>query len=103
MPDPAHAPGPAPDPAQVVADLLAPGAPAFALLRRLDPGTGLPGPVEVLTGPVTTVERLADVALPTGATGSPGGAGSPAAQPVRRTTSSPPSTRGRRPLTTGPR
>ncbi|WP_432548482.1 anthranilate synthase family protein [Kineococcus sp. SYSU DK004] len=66
-----------PSPAQVVADLLAPGAGPFALLRRLDPATGLPGPVEVLRGPVTEVERLADVPLPSGA---PTG---PATGPVR--------------------
>ncbi|PPK98728.1 phenazine biosynthesis protein phzE [Kineococcus xinjiangensis] len=51
----------------VVERLLTPGAPPFALLRRLDPATGSPGPVEVLTGEVTTVERLADVPLPAGA------------------------------------
>ncbi|MEZ0492214.1 anthranilate synthase family protein [Kineococcus sp. TBRC 1896] len=47
----------------LVADLLAPGAGPFALLRRLDPRTGLPGPVELLRGPVEVVEHLADVPL----------------------------------------
>lgn len=70
MPDPAHPTDGRVDPSRVVADLLRPGAPAFALLRRLDPGTGLPGPVEVVTGPVTTVEHLADIPLPTGAVGT---------------------------------
>ncbi|WP_432544748.1 anthranilate synthase family protein [Kineococcus sp. SYSU DK002] len=50
-------------PDQTVADLLTPGAGPFALLRRLDPRTGRPGPVEVLRGPVETVEHLADVPL----------------------------------------
>ncbi|WP_432515334.1 anthranilate synthase family protein [Kineococcus sp. SYSU DK001] len=50
-------------PDQTVADLLTPGAGPFALLRRLDPATGRPGPVEVLRGPVETVEHLADVPL----------------------------------------
>ncbi|WP_345710881.1 chorismate-binding protein, partial [Kineococcus glutinatus] len=57
---------PADSPRAVVQRLLAGTAP-FALLRRLDPATGSPGPVEVLTGPVSTVDRLADVPLPTGA------------------------------------
>ncbi|WP_432488054.1 anthranilate synthase family protein [Kineococcus sp. SYSU DK018] len=60
---------PHPDPAGLVAGLLRGDAP-FALLRRLDPRTGEPGPVEVLRGPVTTVEHLADVPLPGGAPGS---------------------------------
>ncbi|GAB3465556.1 anthranilate synthase family protein [Kineococcus endophyticus] len=54
-------PGQTPD--QSIADLLSPGAGPFALLRRLDPRTGLPGPVELLRGPVEVVERLADVPL----------------------------------------
>ena len=62
-------PAPAPGARTVVERLLAPGAPPFALLHRLDPATGSPGPVEVLTGAVTTVERLADVPLPAGAPG----------------------------------
>ncbi|MGI4894454.1 MAG: anthranilate synthase family protein [Janthinobacterium lividum] len=60
-------PEPVLDPSAVIASLSAPGAGPFALLRRLDPGTGLPGPVEVLRGPVTTVEHLADIPLPSGA------------------------------------
>ncbi|WP_432490798.1 anthranilate synthase family protein [Kineococcus gypseus] len=60
---------PHPDPAALVAELVRGDAP-FALLRRLDPRTGEPGPVEVLRGPVSTVERLADVPLPTGAPGA---------------------------------
>ncbi|WP_205708907.1 anthranilate synthase family protein [Kineococcus siccus] len=46
--------------------MLADAAAPFAVLRRLDPRTGSPGPVEVLTGAVTTVEHLADVPLPAG-------------------------------------
>ncbi|WP_432502559.1 anthranilate synthase family protein [Kineococcus arenarius] len=61
---------PHPDPAALVDELLRGDAP-FALLRRLDPRTGEPGPVEVLRGPVSTVEHLADVPLPTGAPGAP--------------------------------
>nr|WP_240897100.1 anthranilate synthase family protein [Kineococcus vitellinus] len=57
------------NPDTLIADLQAPGAGAFALLRRLDPRTGVPGPVEVLRGPVTTVEHLADIPLPAGAPG----------------------------------
>ncbi|WP_432495310.1 anthranilate synthase family protein [Kineococcus auxinigenes] len=57
------------DPAALVDELLRGDAP-FALLRRLDPRTGEPGPVEVLRGPVSTVEHLADVPLPAGAPGS---------------------------------
>ena len=48
---------------ELIAELLAPGAGPFALLRRLDPRTGRPGPVEVLRGPVEVVEHLADVPL----------------------------------------
>jgi len=58
---------PTPSAEDVVAGLLADPDRPFALLRRLDPRTGSPGPVEVLTGPVTTVEHLADVPLPAGA------------------------------------
>jgi phenazine biosynthesis protein phzE len=50
-------------PDALIAALSAPGAGPFALLRRLDPRTGLPGPVEVLRGPVDVVDRLADVPL----------------------------------------
>jgi phenazine biosynthesis protein phzE len=44
--------------------LLSPAAPPFALIRRRTPGRDA-DTVEVLIGPVTTVERLADVPLPT--------------------------------------
>ncbi|MEZ0164713.1 anthranilate synthase family protein [Kineococcus sp. LSe6-4] len=54
---------PAQTPDALVAELTSPGAGPFALLRRLDPRTGLPGPVEVLRGPVEVVETLADVPL----------------------------------------
>ncbi|PRY15105.1 anthranilate synthase family protein [Kineococcus rhizosphaerae] len=57
-------------PDQTVAELLDPAAGPFALLRRLDPRTGQPGPVEVLRGPVQTVEHLADVPLGTAARGA---------------------------------
>lgn len=43
--------------------LLSPTAPPFALLRRRTPGRDA-DTVEVLTGPVTTAERLADLPLP---------------------------------------
>ncbi|GAA0295225.1 anthranilate synthase family protein [Kineococcus aurantiacus] len=52
-------------PENTVAALLEPGAGPFALLRRLDPRTGQPGPVEVLRGPVEVVEHLADIPLGT--------------------------------------
>ncbi|MFD0482401.1 anthranilate synthase family protein [Kineococcus sp. GCM10028916] len=48
---------------ELIAELLAPGAGPFALLRRLDPRSGRPGPVEVLRGPVEVVEHLADIPL----------------------------------------
>ncbi|MFH8367301.1 anthranilate synthase family protein [Streptomyces sp. NPDC018031] len=54
----------------VVRRLLAAGAPPFALLHRRTPGPAgatADGVVEVLIGPVTEVERLADIPLPTGA------------------------------------
>jgi len=54
-------------PDQIVADLLGPDAGPFALLRRLDPRTGEPGPVEVLRGPVEIVEHLGDIPLGTSA------------------------------------
>ena len=53
------------DAAALVERLLRPGCPSFALLRRSTPGRD-PGIVEVLLGPVTAVERLADIPLPTG-------------------------------------
>ncbi|MFI2211563.1 anthranilate synthase family protein [Streptomyces sp. NPDC020141] len=40
-----------------------PRPPAFALLRRASPATGRPGPVELLLGTVTRVERIADIPL----------------------------------------
>lgn len=55
-----------PDAVRLVSALLAPGHPPFALLHRRTPGRP-EGVVEVLTGPVTAVDRLADIALPTGA------------------------------------
>lgn len=49
-------------PAAVVARLLSPDCPPFALLRRNAPGRDQ-DVVEVLTGPVEHVERLADIPL----------------------------------------
>ncbi|MBQ0985062.1 chorismate-binding protein [Streptomyces sp. F63] len=79
---PPASPGPSPatpdlagfleSPAAVVARLLSPGAPPFALLRRRTPGRD-EDVVEVLTGPVQHVERLADIPLGVG----PAGDGSP--------------------------
>ncbi|WP_078843213.1 anthranilate synthase family protein [Streptomyces albus] len=63
-PSPA-APGPdgfLASPAAVVARLLSPGGPPFALLRRRSPGRE-EDVVEILTGPVEHVERLADIPL----------------------------------------
>ncbi|WUH93964.1 anthranilate synthase family protein [Streptomyces sp. NBC_00433] len=57
-----------PDAVRLVDRLLTPGHPPFALLHRRTPGRP-EGVVEVLTGPVTAVERLADIALPTGPAG----------------------------------
>ncbi|WP_333770881.1 anthranilate synthase family protein [Streptomyces sp. IBSBF 2435] len=54
-----------PDAVRLVARLLTPGHPPFALLHRRTPGRP-EAVVEVLTGPVATVARLADIALPTG-------------------------------------
>ncbi|WNE96066.1 anthranilate synthase family protein [Streptomyces luomodiensis] len=55
------------NPAQaVVARLLSDDAPPFALLHRRTPGRAS-DTVEVLLGPVTEVERLTDIPLPTGA------------------------------------
>ncbi|MCH0542583.1 chorismate-binding protein [Streptomyces sp. MUM 203J] len=51
-----------------LSDLLHPDAPPFALLRRRTPGRDH-GVVEVLTGPVREVERLAE--LPVGPAGRP--------------------------------
>jgi phenazine biosynthesis protein phzE len=49
----------------LVARLLEPGCPPFALLRRATPGRPA-DTVEVLIGPVERAERLADIALPDG-------------------------------------
>ncbi|WP_328912929.1 MULTISPECIES: anthranilate synthase family protein [unclassified Streptomyces] len=51
---------------QLVARLLAPGCPPFALLHRRTPGHP-EDVVEVLLGPVEHVGRLTDIPLPTGA------------------------------------
>ena len=59
-----------PTPPRLVARLLAPGCPPFALLHRRTPGRP-EGVVEVLLGPVGRADRLTDIALPTGATGAP--------------------------------
>ncbi|MER5863496.1 anthranilate synthase family protein [Kitasatospora sp. NPDC002040] len=54
-----------PTAAELVRQLVAAEeTPAFALLRRTDPGTGEPGPVELLLGPVAEVERISDIPLP---------------------------------------
>ncbi|GAA2490932.1 phenazine-specific anthranilate synthase component I [Streptomyces thermolineatus] len=86
-PAPAHTPGGTPPggapvpgggtaaatAAGIVARLLTPGAPPFALLRRRPPGREAGDVVEVLTGPVREVERLADIPLPgRGAAAGPG-------------------------------
>ncbi|KRV50174.1 anthranilate synthase [Wenjunlia vitaminophila] len=56
----------------VIRRLLDPAAPPFALLRRRGPGREDGDTVEVLTGPVETVDRLARIPLPSGApTGGP--------------------------------
>ncbi len=61
----------APAAREVVARLLSPDCPPFALLHRRTPGRP-EDVVEVLLGPVGTVERLADIALPSGAPAAPG-------------------------------
>ncbi|MFD8071321.1 anthranilate synthase family protein [Streptomyces sp. NPDC059718] len=61
-----HDPSTAPPAAALVERLLDPACPPFALLRRRAPGRDT-DIVEVLLGPVTTAERLTDIALPTGA------------------------------------
>jgi phenazine biosynthesis protein phzE len=53
---------------RLVARLLTPGHPPFALLHRRTPGRP-EGVVEVLAGPVTTAETLAGIELPAGPTG----------------------------------
>ncbi|MBD0739958.1 anthranilate synthase family protein [Streptomyces sp. CBMA29] len=55
-----------PTPHALVERLTAPGCPPFALLHRRTPGRQ-DAVVEVLLGPVGSVERLADIPLPTGA------------------------------------
>ncbi|MGW3242530.1 anthranilate synthase family protein [Streptomyces sp. NPDC001070] len=55
-----------PSAAALVARLLDPACPPFALLRRRAPGRAA-DTVEVLLGPVSTAGRLTDIALPTGA------------------------------------
>lgn len=44
--------------------LGAPETPAFALLRRTDPESGEPGPVELLLGRVTEADRISGIPLP---------------------------------------
>lgn len=66
-----------PDPAVELARLLADERP-FALLRRRTPGRD-PNVVEVLTGRVTAVARVADIPLPEAETGAETGAAGPAA------------------------
>lgn len=65
--------GPASSPtaAEIIGQLTgAPETPAFALLRRTDPETGEPGPVELLLGRVTEADRISGIPLPgKGATG----------------------------------
>ncbi|GAA2447330.1 phenazine-specific anthranilate synthase component I [Streptomyces pulveraceus] len=59
--------GPASSPtaAEIIGQLLgAPETPAFALLRRTDPETGEPGPVELLLGRVTEADRISRIPLP---------------------------------------
>ncbi|NYH77605.1 phenazine biosynthesis protein phzE [Actinopolyspora biskrensis] len=53
--------------AELIDRLRSDDCPAFALLRRWDPEHDAPGPVEVLIGPVTTVEHLSEIPLPQGA------------------------------------
>ncbi|MEU5614425.1 anthranilate synthase family protein [Streptomyces sparsogenes] len=56
------------DPHATVRRLLTADCPPFALLHRRTPGHA-PDTVEVLLGPVTEVERLTDIPLPTGVPG----------------------------------
>ncbi|MER7791507.1 anthranilate synthase family protein [Streptomyces sp. NPDC097640] len=62
------------DPRAIIRRLLSADCPPFALLHRRTPGHA-PDTVEVLLGPVTEVERLTDIPLPTGAPGAGAGAG----------------------------
>ncbi|MGW3013673.1 anthranilate synthase family protein [Streptomyces sp. NPDC001219] len=60
------------DAAALVERLLDPACPPFALLHRRTPGREAASPVvEVLTGEVTEVERLADIPLGDGVPGAP--------------------------------
>jgi phenazine biosynthesis protein phzE len=69
--DASPAPAPSLGARDLVARLLAPGCPPFALLHRLTPGRPQ-DVVEVLLGPVAHVERLADIPLPSGPPATPG-------------------------------
>ncbi|SDQ22024.1 anthranilate synthase family protein [Actinopolyspora saharensis] len=53
--------------AELINRLRSADGPPFALLRRWDPEHDEPGPVEVLIGPITTVEHLSEIPLPQGA------------------------------------
>ncbi|MFE6740148.1 anthranilate synthase family protein [Streptomyces tubercidicus] len=67
-----HREPPARTAAALVQRLLDPACPPFALLHRRTPGRDAASPViEVLTGEVTEVERLADIPLGEGAPGAP--------------------------------
>ncbi|MFF9788632.1 anthranilate synthase family protein [Streptomyces nigrescens] len=59
------------DAAALVQRLLDPACPPFALLRRRAPGQDAADTVEVLTGEVTEVERLADIPLGDGTPDAP--------------------------------
>ncbi|MGY4958939.1 anthranilate synthase family protein [Streptomyces nigrescens] len=59
------------DAAALVQRLLDPACPPFALLRRRTPGRDAADTVEVLTGEVTEVERLADIPLGDGTPDAP--------------------------------
>ncbi|MYX11502.1 phenazine-specific anthranilate synthase component I [Streptomyces sp. SID8375] len=59
------------DAAALVQRLLDPACPPFALLRRRTPGQDAADTVEVLTGEVTEVERLADIPLGDGTPDAP--------------------------------
>ncbi|UYB42893.1 anthranilate synthase family protein [Streptomyces sp. Je 1-4] len=59
------------DAAALVQRLLDPACPPFALLRRRTPGRDAADTIEVLTGEVTEVERLADIPLGDGTPDAP--------------------------------
>ncbi|MFE6666334.1 anthranilate synthase family protein [Streptomyces sp. NPDC057697] len=62
---PSTGPAGSPTAAEIVGQLLdAPETPAFALLRRTDPETGKPGPVELLLGRMTRADRISGIPLP---------------------------------------